>query len=88
MYKEVSPLKWPIIWFSLFIKLWSTYSQVFVLFWYLVHNMKDLDNVAMDELHGIHIAYEIREMNKKSIKEISNIQIFKEDKEHITQIKW
>ena len=38
MYKEVAPSKWPIIWFSLFIKSWSTYSEVFMLFWYLVHN--------------------------------------------------
>ena len=37
MYKEVSPSKWPIIWYSLYIKSWSTYSEVFLLFWYLVH---------------------------------------------------
>ena len=38
MYKEVVPSKWPSIWSSLIIKSWSTYSEVFLLFWYLVHN--------------------------------------------------
>ena len=40
MDKEVAPSKWPIIWSSPFIKSWSTYSEVFMLFWYLVDNIQ------------------------------------------------
>ena len=38
MYKEVSPSKWLLIWFSLIFKAWSTSSYVFTLFGNLVHN--------------------------------------------------
>jgi hypothetical protein len=38
MYKEVSPLKWLIIYFSLICKVYNTYSYVFMLSGNLVHN--------------------------------------------------
>ena len=39
IYKEVSPWKWLIIWFSFIFKVWITYSYVFVPSGYLVYNV-------------------------------------------------
>ena len=43
-----------------------------------IEEMKDLDRLTMDELHGILIGYEMR-TEKKGIKEISNFQSLKEE---------
>ena len=45
---------------------------------YALEEMKDLDKLTMDELHGIFIAYETRTKKRKVIEEISSFKKLKE----------